>query len=152
MALLDDHAKLPGSHVLDQLASGGASGCLFQLGATRSFGVLPTSSSKPESFPSKVYRILGEAELHAQARVVSFTPDGRSFKIHDPDVFMKDSCPKYFKQTHYSLFVRQLNFYGFEWLAHGPDRGGFCRPCFLRGRPEFLDHIHRQVIVPRKKR
>lgn len=105
-----------------------------------------------ESFPAKVYRLLAEAESNDQSDIVSFTPDGRSFKIHEPDTFMKDICPKFFRQGHYSSFVRQLNFYGFERLAHGPDRGAFSHPYFVRGRPEYLPNIQRQIIQPRKKK
>jgi hypothetical protein len=99
----------------------------------------------------KVYRLLAEAERNEQVHIVSFTPNGQAFKIHDPDVFMKDISPIYFRQGRYASFVRQLNFYDFARLSHGPDRGAFGHPCFIRGRPELLINIHRQIKEPRNK-
>jgi hypothetical protein len=100
----------------------------------------------------KLYRLLAEAERMDQIHIVSFTPNGQAFKIHDPDVFMKNIASMFFRQGHFSSFVRQLNFWGFERLSHGPDRGGFCHPCFVRGHPEYMANIERQIILPRKKK
>jgi hypothetical protein len=107
---------------------------------------------KVELFPGKLYRLLAEAERDGNTHIVSFTPDGRAFKINDPNAFIKDVSPKYFRQSLLSSFVRQLNFYGFDRLSHGPDLGAFAHPCFIRGRPELLDRIERQNITPRAKK
>jgi hypothetical protein len=107
---------------------------------------------KVELFPGKLYRLLAEAERDGNTHIVSFTKDGRAFKINDPNAFIKDLSPKYFRQSLLSSFVRQLNFYGFDRLSHGPDLGAFAHPCFIRGRPELLDRIERQNITPRAKK
>jgi hypothetical protein len=107
---------------------------------------------KTESFPVKLYRILAEAERQGNIHIISFTPDGRAFKIHDQSTFMDQASPKFFRQTCFSSFVRQLNFYGFERLSHGPDRGAFAHPSFLRGRPELVRNVQRQILAPRAKK
>jgi hypothetical protein len=107
---------------------------------------------KVELFPGKLYRLLAEAERDGNTHIVSFTPDGRAFKINDPGAFIKDVSPKYFRQSLMSSFVRQLNFYGFDRLSHGPDLGAFAHPYFVRGRPELLDRIERQNVKTRTKK
>jgi hypothetical protein len=99
---------------------------------------------KSESFPGKLYRLMAHAEMVRDTHIVSFTSDGRSFKIHDPDAFMKDVSPNYFHQSQYLSFVRQLNLYGFERILLGPNFGAYAHPSFLRGRPELLCNIKRK--------
>jgi hypothetical protein len=107
---------------------------------------------KVELFPGKLYRLLAEAERDGNTHIVSFTPDGRAFKINDPRAFIKEVSPNYFRQSLMSSFVRQLNFYGFDRLSHGPDLGAFAHPYFIRGRPELLDRIERQNVTARSKK
>jgi hypothetical protein len=108
--------------------------------------------SQQVSFPAKLYNLLANVERQGATHIVSFTPDGRAFKIHDPDAFMRDVAPDFFRQSHITSFVRQLNFYGFDRVPHGPNRGAFAHPSFLRGRPELLDSIERQIVPPRAKK
>jgi hypothetical protein len=99
---------------------------------------------KSESFPGKLYRLMAHAEMVRDTHIVSFSPDGRSFKIHDPDAFMKDVSPNYFHQSQFLSFVRQLNLYGFERILLGPNFGAYAHPSFIRGRPELLCSIKRK--------
>jgi hypothetical protein len=46
--------------------------------------------NQQESFPAKLYRLLANVERQGKTHIVSFTPDGRAFKIHDPDAFVKE--------------------------------------------------------------
>jgi hypothetical protein len=108
--------------------------------------------NQQESFPAKLYRLLANVERQGKTHIVSFTPDGRAFKIHDPNAFVEEVAPDYFRQSHITSFVRQLNFYGFDRVSHGPVRGAFAHPSFLRGRPELLDSIQRQIVPPRAKK
>jgi hypothetical protein len=108
--------------------------------------------SQQASFPAKLYRLLNNVERQGSTHIVSFTLDGRAFKIHDPDAFMKDVAPDFFRQSHITSFVRQLNFYSFDRVSHGPNRGAFAHPCFLRGHPELLNSIERQIVPPRAKK
>jgi hypothetical protein len=105
-----------------------------------------------EAFPEKLYRLLAEAEKDENDRIISFTPDGRAFKIHNREAFIKEVSPKYFRHAKITSFVRQLNFYGFQKLLDGPNRGAFMNPPFLRGHPELLVMVKRKEIAPRPKR
>jgi hypothetical protein len=108
--------------------------------------------SQQVPFPVKLYHLLADVERHGNTHIVSFTPDGRAFKIHDPESFMTNIAPDFFRQSHITSFVRQLNFYGFDRVSHGLNRGAFAHPSFLRGRPELLDAIERQIVPPRTKK
>jgi heat shock transcription factor len=107
-----------------------------------------------ESFPAKLYRLLAEAERSGHTHIISFTPNGRSFLIHDPETFMSDIAPTFFSQTQFKSFRRQLSFYGFDRISKEEDRGAFTHTSFLRGRPELLGGVQRQivVVVPRAKK
>lgn len=100
-------------------------------------------NGEAESFPGKLYRLLAEVERKGNTHIVSFTPDEKAFMIHDRDAFMNDVAPRYFRQSRFTSFVRQLNLYGFGRLSYGPNRGGFAHPQFLRGRPELVEGIQR---------
>jgi hypothetical protein len=106
---------------------------------------------KKEAFPGKLYRLLADVESQGNSHIVSFTPDGGAFKIHDPDAFMTDVAPNYFGQTRFTSFVRQLNLYGFDRVSHGHDRGAFIHPSFLRGRGDLASRIQRQTVPSRAK-
>jgi hypothetical protein len=105
-----------------------------------------------EAFPEKLYRLLAEAEMDGNDKIISFTPDGRAFKIHNRQAFIEEVSPKYFRHAKITSFVRQLNFYGFQKLLDGPNRGGFTNPPFLRGHPELLVMVKRKEVAPRPKR
>jgi hypothetical protein len=106
---------------------------------------------KKEAFPGKLYRLLADVESRGNSHIISFTPNGKAFKIHNPDAFMKDVAPQYFAQTHFTSFVRQLNLYGFDRISHGHERGAFIHPNFLRGHELLASEIQRQIIPPRAK-
>ena len=105
-----------------------------------------------EPFPGKLYRLLADAERNGNDSIISFTPDGRAFKIHSREMFLQEVSPTYFRQAKVTAFVRQLNFYGFEKLLEGPNRGGFWHPYFRRGYPELLRMIERKVVVTRRRK
>lgn len=105
-----------------------------------------------ETFPEKLYRLLAEAEKDGNDRIISFTSDGRAFKIHNRQAFIEEVSPKYFRHAKTTSFVRQLNFYGFQKLLDGPNRGAFTNPPFIRGHPELLVMLKRKEVAPRPKR
>jgi HSF-type DNA-binding len=53
---------------------------------------------------------------------------------------------RYFRQTKFTSFQRQLNLYGFKRLTVGRDHGGYYHPFFLRGRPDLCKRISRTRI------
>jgi hypothetical protein len=61
-------------------------------------------------FPYKLFQMLNDAhEPGGFSHVVSWTPNGRAFKVHDSMAFIKHVAPKYFKQTRYKSF--QVRFF-----------------------------------------
>lgn len=117
-------------------------------------------------FPQLLYTMLERAEVCDYAHIISWMPDGRSFKIHvDPscsrqnDEELSDSnnsneqenksnskttvvleilARNGFKQKRYKSFLRQLQLYGFSRTFLGPRRGECAHPFLLRGRPDLL--------------
>ena len=66
-------------------------------------------------------------------------PHGRAWKIHDKDLLIDEVAPRYFVQTKYQSFTRQLNGWGFKRLHQsGNDFNAFYHECFLRGMPKLV--------------
>jgi hypothetical protein len=97
---------------------------------------------KGETFPVILHRLLLDVESLGSQSIISFTPSGSAFRVHQPDLFMKEIAPKYFRQQFFSSFTRQLNTYGFDKLASWPDEGGFAHAQFQREKPELCKYIN----------
>jgi hypothetical protein len=50
---------------------------------------------------------------------------------------------RWFRQTRYTSFQRQLNLYRFTRITSGPDKNGYHHPFFLRGREDLTHCIPR---------
>merc|ERR1712232_1342993 len=94
-------------------------------------------------------------------------PSGKAFKIHRPKEFADVVMPRYFDQTKYRSFQRQLYIYGFDRVrmqavsnskdspksnssvltAESDDEvGGYAHPLFIRGQAELcLDMTRKKV-------
>jgi hypothetical protein len=84
------------------------------------------------TFPLKLYDLIIEAENEGKAHIVSFTSNGRSFRIHEVERFMTELVPQYFRnQKKFCSFRRQLSMYGFDRVPFGPDEGKFSRRLHL---------------------
>ena len=59
---------------------------------------------------------------------------------------------RFFSQTKYPSFQRQLNLYGFSRFAHGRDKGAYYHPCFIRGKPSLVRGMIRRKIKGTKVR
>jgi hypothetical protein len=46
--------------------------------------------------------------------IISWQPHGTAFRVHQPDEFARIVMPRYFQQTKYKSFQRQLHIYGFR--------------------------------------
>lgn len=100
-----------------------------------------------EHFPERLHKLLLEVEKDGLSEVIGFYSHGRAFGVHDMDRFINEVMPKYFKQSKWNSFARQLNLYGFMRLASGPDAGGYYHELFLKSRPSLCRYM-RRVGVP----
>jgi hypothetical protein len=74
-------------------------------------------------FPVKVYEMLEDADVKDFAHIVSWNSPGNGFMVHKKDQFIHQIVPKYFNQTKYKSFQRQLSLYGFQRVTVGPNKG-----------------------------
>jgi hypothetical protein len=84
-------------------------------------------------FVWKLYEMLEDVEANGQEDIVSWIDEGRGFKVHSMQTFANDIIPKYFRQSKYKSFQRQLYFYDFQRVTSGPDVGGYKHPKFMKG-------------------
>lgn len=96
-------------------------------------------------FPQRLYDMLENAEEDGYDHIISWMPDGKSFKIHvsgsrcsaSEAAIIKVLKSNNFQQTKFRSFLRQLNQYGFERTHRG--KGEFRHEFFVRGKPELLE-------------
>jgi len=104
---------------------------------------MPAKANNNKSFPYKLYSLLEEANDQGFSDIVSWQPQGKSFIVHQPKVFVQSILPQKFKQTKFKSFLRQLNIYGFTRIQHGPNKGGYAHAHLIQGYPELLNMIKR---------
>lgn len=129
------------SLVTDENASQGSGGSKGESSrrlskSTRTEANSAVPSAAQASFPLKLQRILDRAEATGMKDIISWQEHGRAFLVHDPDRFILEVVSKYFSQTKYSSFQRQLHMYNFKRITGlGRDKGAYYHPCFERGDP-----------------
>lgn len=97
--------------------------------------------TESENFPHKLLKILSKSD---REDIISWTPNGKAFKIHDKDRLMQALSPcYYFEATKYDNFMRKLNRWGFKIMKHGIDAGAFHHEYFIRNKPELCSKITR---------
>lgn len=116
------HAQQSQSTTSLDVASANTFTCSEQ-GATTT-AQCPTPSSTEEAatapyngrllpFPYRLHFMLDDVAKRGKQDIVSWTPCGTMFQIHDPSRLVKDVIPTYFNMTQYKSFSRQLLNYGF---------------------------------------
>ncbi len=92
-------------------------------------------------FPMKLYDILCNPDFH---HAISWMPHGRSWRVINKEYFMAEICPRYFSQSRFESFIRQVNGWGFKRMRRdGPDQSSYYHEHFLRGYPNMIDHMRR---------
>ena len=76
--------------------------------------------------------MLDDAVGQGLDHAVSWEMNGSAFKVHDPRVFVKVIMGRYFNQTKYKSFQRQLNLYGFVRITWDPNKGCYRHEIFHR--------------------
>eukprot|EP00980_Cylindrotheca_fusiformis_P029108 scaffold22721_cov137-Cylindrotheca_fusiformis.AAC.3 len=98
-----------------------------------------------KQFPWKLHEMLDQVEERGDDDIVSWLPDGRSFRVHLVDSFVTDIMKECFNQTKYKSFQRQLNLWGFERnTKECPEKGAYYHPLFIRGRRDLCKEMCRK--------
>ena len=93
-------------------------------------------------FPRRLYNMLEDADTYGYSNIISWMPDGKSFRIETPsgDKHTKESVivdilkRNNFNQTKFRSFTRQLVFYNFKRIR----KGCYKHALFVRGRPDLF--------------
>mmetsp|Transcript_30545 Transcript_30545/g.45517 ORF Transcript_30545/g.45517 Transcript_30545/m.45517 type:complete len:603 (+) Transcript_30545:1808-3616(+) len=96
-----------------------------------------------QPFPEKLMKVLDRSEL---SDIIRWMPHNRAFIVSKPKIFVADVLPKYFKQSKFMSFTRQLNLWGFKRITKGRDAGAYYHELFLRGRLRLSARMRRQKI------
>jgi len=80
------------------------------------------------------------------SEAIDWMPHGRAFLVRKPKLFASDVLPRFFRQTKFLSFTRQLNLWGFKRITRGMDAGAYYHELFLRGRPYMAMRMRRQKI------
>mmetsp|Transcript_30071 Transcript_30071/g.34100 ORF Transcript_30071/g.34100 Transcript_30071/m.34100 type:complete len:273 (-) Transcript_30071:430-1248(-) len=117
-------------------------------------------------FPWKLHLLLEQCELQQQHQlrqhqqqqgcvlptdtglpvIVSWLPDGKSFKVHDKIRFVKEIMPSFFGTQSFKTFQRNLNLWGFTRISKGPHKDICSHPLFLKGFPSVCQSMKRIVL------
>lgn len=98
----------------------------------------------PFQFPWRLHEMLEEADTEGHNSIVSWLPGGKAFKVHEQKAFVGRIMPRYFNQTKYRSFQRQLNVWGFERIQDGPGRGGYTHKWLVRNKPSLCHQMKRE--------
>lgn len=90
--------------------------------------------------------MLEAVEKEGNSSIVSWLPDNKSFKVHKQEAFIKIVMIRYFKQSKYRSFTRQLNVWGFERVLTGPAKGAYTHTSFVRNEPSLCHNMKRTRI------
>lgn len=108
------------------------------------------NNRKNIAFPWKLHEMLEECEDEELDHIASWLPDNSSFRVHKPAVFMNGINTKFFNQTNYKSFQRQLNMWGFQRIIKGPNKGGYKHKYFVRSKESLCRMMTRQKIKGEK--
>ncbi|CAJ1959698.1 unnamed protein product [Cylindrotheca closterium] len=109
----------------------------------------PSSSSQTAQFPLKLHEMLAWSEREGYQSIVSWLPgtNTNAFKVHKKEAFVTQVMPKFFKQTQYKSFIRQLNLWDFERIVESsPNKGGYTHALFVKGNPIICKEMRRTKI------
>ena len=92
-------------------------------------------------FPLVLHNILNVSDLRNET-IISWAPDGLSFKVHNRVQVLKRILPNYFRITKYESFARQLQLWGFKFCKQKGPRQGHCKYFLL-----FLMRMRMRTVL-----
>jgi hypothetical protein len=104
-----------------------------------------STANGDSTFPFKLYDILENASAEGFDHIVSWMPNGNGFKLHDREQFKKTIVARYFNQSHYKSFIRQLNIYDFQ-RQEGERGSSYSRDFFVRVERFLCGYMKRYII------
>jgi hypothetical protein len=116
--------------------------------ALKQQGITQSDQLRSTQFPFRLHNMLDDAERSGHAHIVSWCPGGDSFKIHKPTKLI-NVLQKYFRQSKFKSFLRQLQGYNFKRITRGKDQGVVSHPLFLRGRRSVSTLMRRKRVGPK---
>jgi hypothetical protein len=103
-----------------------------------SFFKQTTTKMTNDFFPWKVHEMLDVAEKRGDGAIVSWLPDGLSFRVHKRNVFIENLMKVCSKSAKFSTFRTQLQVWGFERKKiQGAAKDAFFHPLFRRGQRDL---------------
>ena len=109
-------------------------------------------------FIGRLHALLTYADKQGKSDIVSWTADGKKFKIHDPTSFMSTLFPMYFDSLTYGSFENKLRRWGFiRSPAHHQEKekgthiknATYSHPHFEKGKQPSLVWVKSDTKVPR---
>ena len=97
-----------------------------------------------ESFPSRLHRLLREANERGHDHICRFTSDGTKFQILHTKSFEDQVLPRYFRHGSIDSFKRLLRMYSWQRVEGTWMQGTFEHPMFRRDAPELCLHMERK--------
>lgn len=97
-------------------------------------------------FPWRLHEMLKVAEEKGLETIVSWCSNGKAFIVHKPKIFAENLMKRFFCQTKYASFQRQLNLYGFQRIASGSEKGAYYNTHFVRGERAMVRLMTRRKI------
>ena len=104
-------------------------------------GKIEKHKKSDRNFPARLHAMLSDEQY---SHIISWMPHGRAWKVLNKELLMVEAIPKFFGQSKYASFTRQLSGWGFKRLhLAGPDYGCYYHECFLRGKPQLTQLMRR---------
>lgn len=94
-------------------------------------------------FPERLMQVLDRGDMN---HIITFLPHGRAFIVMHIEELKEVILPRFFNQSKFMSFTRQLNLWGFTRITKGPDAGAYYHERFLRGHPLLCMLMRRQKI------
>ena len=105
-----------------------------------------TDLQRSSQFPFRLHNMLDDADREGHSSIVSWCAGGNSFRIHQPKQ-MITVLQRYFRQSKFKSFLRQLQGYNFNRITKGKDQGIVSHPMFIRGRRSVCALMKRKRAI-----